>query len=121
MGNYIIKRIDFENIKYLVVGTSVESPLFYMSEIEKDINDIKEVNVLFDQLLQTGNSDNRFLLIKLKNGLFELNSAKSVSSEDMKNNIKIEISEFLRNNPKVLNYSILSSEQKKFIEEGGII
>lgn len=121
MKEYILKHIDQDNIDYLVFGTSVESPFFYLSEIAKDIKDDKVVKVLFDQLLQTGNSKNRFLMLELKDGTFELNSAVSIDPKTISNEIKLHITEFLRQNPQVLEYSILLNEQKKIIEQGGIV
>ena len=121
MENYIIKKIDQDSFEYLVFGTSVESPLFSIQEIADYIKETKDVKVLFDQLLQTGNSENRFLMICFKNGVFDFNSASCISYKDVSNFIKKQISDFLKQNPKILEYSILLSEQKKIIEEGGTI
>ena len=121
MENYILKNINQDNIEYLVFGTSVESPLFCITEIAKNIRDNKDVKVLFDQLLQTGNSENRFLMLELKNGTFELSSATCINPQIISDEIKIHITEFLRQNPKILKYSILLNDQKKIIEQGGII
>ena len=121
MENYILKKLNEQDVKYLVFGTSVESPLFFISEIAKKIKESEEVEVLFDQLLQTGNAENRFLMLKLNNGIFELSSATCINPKTISNNIKFEITEFLRQNPQILNYSILLNEQKKIIEQGGII
>ena len=119
--NYIIKKINQDNIEYLVFGTSVESPLFCINELSKKIKEHKEVKVLFDQLLQTGNAENRFLMIIFKNGTFKLNSATSISPQFISDDIKGIITKFLRQNPQILKYSILLNDQKKIIEQGGII
>ena len=121
MENYVLRKLKQDSIKYLIFGTSVESPLFAINEIANKIKENKEVEVLFDQLLQTGNAENRFLMIKLKNGKFELNSATCIQPEMISQAIKNEITEFLRQNPQILKYSILLNEQKKTIEQGGII
>lgn len=121
MENYIIKKVNQNDIQYLVFGTSVESPLFCINDLSKDINENKEVRVLFDQLLQTGNADNRFLMVIFKNGTFELNSATSINPKFIDDSIKGIITNFLRQNPQILKYSILLSEQKKIIEQGGTI
>lgn len=121
MENYIIKKIGLHNFEYLVFGTSVESPLLNIQEIADYIKETKDVKVLFDQLLQTGNSENRFLLINFKNGVFDFNSASCISSKDISASIKKKICVFLKQNPKILEYSILLNEQKKIIEEGGTI
>ena len=121
MKEYILKHIDQDNIDYLVFGTSVESPFFCLTEITKDIKADKVVKVLFDQLLQTGNSKNRFLMLELKDGTFELNSAICIDPKAVSNEIKLHIADFLRHNPQVLKYSILLNEQKKIIKQGGIV
>ena len=121
MKDYILKHIDQDNIDYLVFGTSVESPFVYITEIAKDIKADKVVKVLFDQLLQTGNSKNRFLMLELKDGTFELSSAICIDPKAVSNEIKLHIADFLRHNPQVLKYSILLNEQKKIIEQGGIV
>ena len=97
------------------------SPFFCLTEIANDITADKVVKVLFDQLLQTGNSKNRFLMLELKDGTFELNSAVSIDPKTVNNEIKLHIAEFLRQNPQVLEYSILLNEQKKIIEQGEIL
>lgn len=121
MKDYVLKHIDQDNIDYLVFGTSVESPFFCLTEIAKDIKADKVVRVLFDQLLQTGNSKNRFLMLELKDGTFELSSAICIDPKAVSNAIKLHIAEFLRHNPQVLKYSILLNEQKKLIEQGEIV
>lgn len=121
MENYVLKKVNQDNIEYLVFGTSVESPLFCIAEIAKNIREKKEVKVLFDQLLQTGNAENRFLMIELKNGTFELSSATCINPRIISDEIKKQITEFLRQNPQILKYSILLNDQKKIIERGGII
>ncbi len=121
MENYVLKKVNQNSIEYLVFGTSVESPLFCITEIAKKLDENKEAKVLFDQLLQTGNSDNRFLMIEFKNGNFELSSATCINPQTINDGIKSQITDFLRQNPQILKYSILLNDQKKIIEQGGII
>ena len=60
-------------------------------------------------------------MLELKDGTFELNSAVGIDPKTVNNEIKLHIAEFLRQNPQVLEYSILLNEQKKIIEQGEIL
>ena len=121
MENYVLKKLNSKIAQYLVFSTSVESPFFMLNEITKDIHESKDVVVIFDQLLQTGDSDNRFMSITFKNNAFDLNSANKIDSKTVNNVIREEIANFLRENPTILKYSILLSNQKEQIEKGGIL
>lgn len=122
MNNYIIEKIDKDYAAFLVFGTSVESPLFELSEIQEDLNTReKEELVLFDQLLQTGNSENRFLTMKIVDGCFDYESAKNVDAKTVDDEVKSFICSFLRNNTAILKHSILLSDQKNAILCGGIV
>ena len=60
-------------------------------------------------------------MIIFKNVTFKLNSATSISPQFISDDIKGIITKFLRQNPQILKYSILLNDQKKIIEQGGII
>ena len=122
MKNYIIKKIDNHTADFLVFGTSAESPLFELLEIQEDISSSKkEAVVLFDQLLQTGKSENRFMIMKLVGGCFDYESAKNVDLKTIDDSIKAFICNYLRDNTGILKHCILLSDQKNTILSGGII
>ena len=118
MKEYIIKQIDKKFAKYVVFGITVDSPLFQLTNIQKCISLTDGDNVVFDQLLQTGNTENRFLIMSFLNGEFNLNSAQNIEAQRIDIDIKSFGCNFLRNNKEVLRYSILLSEQKDAILNG---
>lgn len=121
MQDFIIKQINKEYAKYLVFGTTVESPLFQLVDIQNSINISNGEKIIFDQLLQTGNADNRFLAMTFYNGSFDYRSAQNIDGKSIENDVKAFGCNFLRKNSLILKYSILLSDQKEFILNGGNI
>lgn len=121
MDGVIIKRLNSNFAKYLVFSVSSESPMFYLEEIKEQMILSEGDSVLFDQLLQTGNSDNRFLAIVYNNGIFDISSVHHVDKDTVDVEVKNEISNYLRNNSLLLKYSILLGKQKDIILNGGSI
>ncbi len=118
MEDYIVKPVQSKVANYLVFGISADSPLCQLDKIIKSrlFNDGDKI--LFDQLLQTGAEGNRYLQITIKNGSFDYQSAKIINSELVENNIKIEVSTFLKNHPSILEFCILRPFQKQLIING---
>lgn len=121
MQDFIIRQINKEYAKYLVFGTTVESPLFQLFEIQNSINILNGEKIIFDQLLQTGNADNRFLIMTFYEGNFDYSSAQNIDVQNIENDVKAFGCNFLRENSLVLKYSILLSDQKEYILNGGNI
>ncbi len=121
MKDYIVEKIDKSYAKYLIFGTTVNSPLFCLDEIEKGINHTKEDIIVFDQLLQTGNSNNRFLTMSICNGHFDVGSAKNIDGSKIDDDVRKIGCEFLRKNVEILRHCILVSEQKEAIAMGRTI
>lgn len=121
MNNFIIKQIDKDYAKYLVFGTTVDSPLFQLTEIKKAINIMNGDKIIFDQLLQTGNIESRFLIMTFANNNFDYESAKNVDTKIIDIDTRAFGCTYLRNNRLLLKYSILLSDQKEMILNGGTI
>lgn len=121
MDAFIIKQIDKKYAKYLIFGTTVESPLFQLQEIKKAINIMNGDKIIFDQLLQTGNADNRFLIMSFLNDNFDYGTAKNIDTKTIDIDIRSFGCSYLRSNTLLLKYSILLSEQKEIILNGGTI
>jgi hypothetical protein len=121
MSEYEILKIEEPFAQYLVFGYSSDSPLFALNEIDESLNLFDGEQVLFDQLLQTGDSKNRFLLLTIRNGKFDLNSAENIDKCNVSNGTKSLIASCLLNKPNILRYCILTSKQKEHIIHGGII
>ena len=122
MDSFIIEKLYNSTADYLVFGTSVESPLFELMKIQDDISCIiKDATIIFDQLLQTGKTENRFMVMKLVDGRFDYDSAKNIAPQLVDDSIKAFICNYLRDNTAVLRHSILLFDQKNVILSGGII
>lgn len=121
MENIIINKSNNLIFKYVIFSVSTDSPLFMLNEIHNNISLENGQKILFDQLLQTGDSSNRFLSLKFANGEFDLSSIKHVEKSQLDESLYKFISEYLRHEQLLLRYSILLDEQKKFILAGGNI
>lgn len=119
--DFIVKEINKEYAKFLIVGISVNSPLFLLQEIKEQINLRKGDVILFDQLMQTGDADNRFLSVTFGSEEFDLSTAKHRERSVVDDETKSIIADFLRENLMVLKYSILLTQQKEVILHGGFI
>lgn len=119
--DFIVKEINKEYAKFLIFGISTESPFFLLEEIKEQINLQKNDVVIFDQLLQTGDADNRFLLLTFGSKVFDLSTAKHIERSVVDGETKSIIADFLRKNFMVLKYSILLEQQKEIILDGGFI
>lgn len=118
MNNIVIEKLQDNKYNYIVFSTTVESPIFSIDKILKQINQSGRINVVFDQLLQTGDNENRFLSFEVDKSI-DYNSARIL--KDNVDELKTYISQYLFKNQEILKYSILLSEQRKIIEKGGII
>lgn len=121
MNNYIVEKINNKLAEYLIFGITVDSPLFELNDIIVENTFSNGDRIIFDQLLQTGNSKNRFLIMTFSNGVFDYSSAVNIDVDSVNDDIRIYISNFLRANEKILKYSILPSSEKAGILKGGNI
>lgn len=120
-NDVVVKKIDDEKFDYLVFSLTSESPLFQLAFIKETLANAGRIDVLFDQLLQTGDSSNRFLSVTFENGDFDFITAKQLDCNEIDKSIKMIIAEYLRQNVLILEHSILLSRQKEIIKNGGII
>lgn len=121
MKDIIINKSINPTIKYVIFSVSTDSPLFLLDEIKENIFLENGQTILFDQLLQTGDTENRFLSIKFLNGKFDLSTIQHIDKKKIDVSLYRFISEYLRNEPLLLRYSILLEEQKNCIMNGGNI
>lgn len=121
MDGVIIKKLKCNFAQYLVFSISSDSPMFYLEEIKEQMILSEGDVVIFDQLLQTGNSDNRFLAMTFSNGVFDFSSIHHLDKDNVAIEVKNEVSNYLRNNTLLLKYSILLGKQKEIILNGGSI
>lgn len=121
MNSIIIEKLNSGFAQYLIFSVTTESPLFALDDIAKHTSFVDGDVIIFDQLLQTGNSDNRFMTLIYKNGTFDYSTIRHLKSEEVESGIRNKIAEYLRSNTLLLKYSILLSQQKECILNGGII
>lgn len=69
-------------------------------------------------LFATGNNKNRFLKIPFKDADFVENEAICVVNKDTTKNMREITANFLKHNPNIMTYSILTNEQKELISLG---
>lgn len=121
MNNYIIEKLNNNLAEYLIFGITANSPLFELNDIIVENYFSNGDRIIFDQLLQTGNTRNRFLVMTFCNGIFDYSSAINIDTDLVNDDIRNYISGFLRLNEKILKYSILPSKEKAEILKGGCI
>lgn len=119
--DYIIREIKKEYAKFLVFGISAESPLFLLQQIKEQLNPNKGDVIVFDQLLQTGDAENRFLSITFGDTDFDLSTATHTENAVIDVETRSIIADYLRKNTLLLKYSILLSQQKEIILQGGVV
>lgn len=118
MKMYDIIRLEDSEYNGLVIMCNANSPIDYLSLI---YTELKEKNVhgkiIIDEILHVGNTNKRFIGFEFNNNL-SLDDIKIEFVDIKKDNALRKIScEYLRTND-LLEYSILSSIQKRMIDKG---
>lgn len=116
MREYIITKKTKQDYNGFLLCLTVESFFSYLHNIEKEsLVNHSQGTLLIDQLLVTGNEENRYISCVYNCGKLILNSAQYVVPDDYYKKLSIEI---LRDNMSVVENSILTSYQKKCILNG---
>lgn len=121
MNGIIIEKLNNSFANYLVFSISSESPLFSLDELEEQISFNEGDVLVFDQLLQTGEAENRFMTMVYRDNEFDYSSIKHMENLKVDSGIRGIIAEYLRRHTVLLKYSILLSQQKEHILKGGIV
>jgi hypothetical protein len=79
---------------------------------------ILDGDILIDQLMITGNNKNRFLSLRMSDGIIDLSSARNVNVEQLYHQLT---SSELRENAPLLKNSVLSSKQISMILGGCVV
>ncbi len=111
---YDVKKIKNGIYTYLVVANSYESPLDVLDEISKEI-EVPECTILFDMLLRTGMSYNRYLSIRYKDNQFDKKSISIVTQ--ISNDIKLSTVETLNKHISCVEESLLPEPIKFLIKK----
>lgn len=103
-----------------VLCLSYRSIYSYVDKIQAELRskNIKNANILIDQLLITGNSQYRFLSIKLVDGSFCFNDAFNVVPEAIHRQFTAS---FLRQQQNLLKSSILTQQEISMLKKGLVL
>ena len=115
MNEYTIIKTNVESYDRLVLCLSFESLLTYLKKIENVLaEDNMDEKILIDQLLITGNGNNRFMSLSFSNGRFDIKTARVVTPTEY---YRKETVEWLHNNYNYVEHSILTVEQRQKIKD----
>ena len=114
MNQYTIIKTNVEDYDKLVLCLSSESLLTYIKKIEQALaKDNVDEKILIDQLLITGNGNNRFMSFSFSHGRFDIKTAQVVNPAEY---YRKETVEWLHNNYHCVEHSILTTEQRQKIK-----
>ena len=115
MKDYIVKKINIEDYDRFVLCLSCESVLVYLNEIETaPIMKKFSGKIIIDQLLITGDGNNRFMSCYFTDGKLDRRTAKVVTPSNL---IRKKTVELLHDNYSTVENSILSEVQRKNIKD----
>lgn len=118
MEYYILKQTMRQDYDLFLFCLTTESFFDYLCCIENEpaIKDSEGV-LLIDQLLVTGDAENRYISCAYNHGHIELNTARYTVPDNYYKNLAADI---LQNNKNIVESSILTSHQKEYILTGTI-
>ena len=120
MDKVIIKPIEGSYTIIVVTKTS-DSPFDYLNYISEVLaNKNVEGLVLIDELLHSGNSEERFIEARFENKSFDMNSFRFVNIPP-NSRLRAVVCDWLREDIERLEYSDLTSAQRKLILNGLVI
>lgn len=106
----VIELNSSEEFCFLVIICKSESFYTYLPQIENELKG-KEGKIIVDQILHVGNTEKRFLSIDLER------NKQNVIPIPKSSSVRKISCEYLRQS-ELLDYSILSSIQKRMIKKG---
>lgn len=116
------EMIELNDRNTLLIQTLVsESPFEFLSEIQDELRNISFTgNVIIDELLHSGNNEERFIGCEIKDGVFINNSFHflKVKKQDP---IRQHIGDYLRKNPEELRLSGLTAYQIDLIKKECVV
>ncbi|MBU3196727.1 type II toxin-antitoxin system RnlB family antitoxin [Clostridium algidicarnis] len=118
MKRYEISILNEEK-KCMIFSTTYASPLDFIKDIENDLKSIVNysIEVVFDFLLSSGNSKERFGKINYTGSGFDMKSFQFINVPKKNDLRKVSVS-YYKNKDENLDNSILTSMQKKMIKKG---
>ncbi|GFZ87311.1 hypothetical protein GCM10008018_36930 [Paenibacillus marchantiophytorum] len=117
MKNYDVLEIDNNEYKFFVISTSYETPLSYLTSINQELLPNYSCKVIFDFLLCSGNSSDRFYEAYFDGHEVKKSSFKNLKVEK-KDDLRKISSAYLMEHKDYLNNSVLSSIQINMLSRG---
>lgn len=116
MNEYVVKKVNTKDYDRFLLCLTFESLLSYLDSIESSPLIIEESgNILIDQLLVTGNGDNRFISCKFQHGKLDFATAHAVQPDEYFREITTK---WLNNHYCYVEHSILTEHQRHCIKAG---
>jgi len=113
---YLTELNPDSNFNFLLVLTNPDAPLTPIGEIEKAVAKQGNGHILIDQILHSGNTDERFISLDIVGGT--VNQYSFSFHTVSKGNIIRDISRKILCDNNLIESSILSSTQKKMLRKG---
>ena len=114
MAEFKIINTNYDGYDRLILCLTYESLLTYIKKIERVLAESKkDETILIDQLLITGNGNNRFMSCSFINGKFDFKTAHSVIPQEYYRQATIK---FLHDNYCYVENSILTETQRQNIK-----
>mgnify|MGYP000855195224 FL=1 len=121
MNNFNIVNLNEENNKVLIVMKTSESPFDFVSEFQEKLMEIQFSGiVVIDELLHSGNTEERFISGFFDGHSFD-NSKFRFESIARKSMIRNYICEYLKSDKELMMYSGLTTIQQRLISKGCVI
>lgn len=120
MDKVIVKPLEGSYTAIVVTKTS-DSPFDFLTSISEVLaNQNIEGLVLVDELLHSGNGEERFFEARFEKRTFDMTSFRFVNIPK-NSRLRAVVCDWLRENPERLEYSDLTSAQRKMITKGLVI
>ena len=116
MDTFVIKETNKDGYDRFLLWLSFESFVDNLDSIENAPNMVNSSGkILIDQLFITGNGDNRFICCNYKNGKLDFGTARIVSPV---NSFREDTVQWLHDNYRYVEHSILTESQRQKIKDG---
>lgn len=121
MNDFEIINLEETELKILIIMKTCDSPFDYMNELQEQLRMIKfSGTFMIDELLHSGNNDERFISGFFDGDSFD-NSKFKFENIAKKNPIRNYVCQYLQVNLDVLEYSGLTEIQQKLISRGCVV
>ncbi len=113
MDECVIKEVNTKGYNKFLLCLTFESIINYLCSIESYPTIVNcSGKMLIDQLLVTGNGNNRFISCTYNNGKLDLATAFSVQPDEYFRNLAVEL---LNDNYDYVEHSILTESQRQCV------